>query len=57
MDVSYEKLTFIRYVFGFPFNGDSMIMPETQKWQDNEIELSRRMIEARDFRTASISLT
>ena len=53
----YEKLTFIRYVFGFPFNGDSMIMPETQKWQDNEIELSRRMIEARDSRTATIGGT
>ena len=31
-----------------------MIMPETQKWQDNEVELSRRMIEARDSRTVSI---
>ena len=37
-----------RYMFGFPFNGDTMILPEVQKWQDDEIELSRRMIKARE---------
>ena len=37
-------------MFGFPFNGDTMILPEVQKWQDDEVELSRRMIKGRDHR-------
>ena len=39
-------------MFGFPFNGDTMILPNVQKWQTDEIELSRRMIKARDSQTA-----
>jgi len=39
-------------MFGFPFNGDTMILPDVQKWKTDEIELSRRMIKARDSLTA-----
>ena len=52
-----KYFTKIRYVFGFPFNGDSMMMPDVQKWQDDEIELSRRMIQARDLPTTSSELS
>ena len=37
-------------MFGFPFNGDTMILPDIQEWKTDEIELSRRMIKARDSR-------
>ena len=33
-----------------------MMMPDVQKWQDDEIELSRRMIQARDSTTTSSEL-
>ena len=34
-----------------------MMMPDVQKWQDDEIELSRRMIQARDLPTTSSELS
>ena len=36
----------LMYIFGFPFLGEEMLLPEKQTWKEDEKELSRRMMHA-----------